>query len=251
MKIRALIVDDEPPARDELAYLLTSFPDVEATEAANVTQALEMIRSESPDLVFLDIQMPGKDGFDVHREALCLPDPPLFIFVTAFDNYAVRAFEENAVDYLLKPVSTERLKKSMERVRAMLRRDGEAVAPEPPEPPEQRLARLTVEKTGRIQLLPPEDVVYCERIDKQLIVHTYSESFPCHGFTTLDEFEDRVRCSQTFFRVNRGTVVNLSHVREFSPWTAGKYVLVLDDDAATEVTLSRGRVRDFKQKLGL
>lgn len=252
MQIRALIVDDEPPARDELAYLLTSFPDVEAREAANVKQALEIIRTQCPDLVFLDIQMPGKDGFDVHREALCLPNPPLFIFVTAYDNYAVRAFEENAVDYLLKPVTVERLQISMERVRALMKQ--RIAAPQTgtqPAPEAQSLARLTVEYGGRIQLIPPEEVVYCERTGKQLLLHTYSESFPCHGFSTLDEFEDRVRTNQTFFRINRGMVVNLNHVREFSPWTAGKYILILDDDASTEVSLSRSRVKDFKERLGL
>ncbi len=235
-----------------MAYLLTSFPDVEVLEAQNVTQALEIIRSDSPDLVFLDIQMPGKDGFDVHRDALCLPDPPLFIFVTAYDDYAVRAFEENAVDYLLKPVSVERLKKSMERIRMIMQAKKTNAGGDGAKAPKNlRLERLTVEKSGRIQLLPPEEVVYCERVDKQLMVSTYSETFPCHGFSSLDEFEERVRSHHSFFRINRGTVVNLSRVREFSPWTAGKYVLVLDDDGSTEVTLSRGRVREFKLRLGL
>lgn len=245
-------MDDEPPARDELAYLLTSFSDVEASEAKTATQALKIIRSDSPDLVFLDIQMPGKDGFDLHKEALCLPDPPLFVFVTAYDEYAVRAFEENAVDYLLKPVSVERLRKSIGRVRMLMqtkKAGQDTVSAE--EAREPLLERLTVEKSGRIQLLPPEEVVYCERVDRQLLVNTYSETLPCHGFTSLDEFEEKVRSQHAFFRINRGIVVNLSRVREFSPWTAGKYILVLDDDAATEVTLSRGRVRDFKQRLGL
>ncbi|WP_022660303.1 LytR/AlgR family response regulator transcription factor [Paucidesulfovibrio longus] len=260
MKIRTLLVDDEPPARDELAYLLASFPDLEVSEARNASEALSAIRETTPDLVFLDIQMPGRDGFYVLRESLCLPDPPLFVFVTAYNDYAVRAFEENAVDYLLKPVARERLQKSVERVRGLLRRSRES-GPLQPElaalvrdavagPPSGALVRLTVETGGRIQLLDASEVTHCERQDKHILVHTRTESFPCHGTGTLDELEERLR-GQAFFRANRGTLVNLERVREFAPWTGGKYSLVLDDDAGTEVTLSRSRVKDFKQCLGI
>ncbi|MGE4291999.1 MAG: LytR/AlgR family response regulator transcription factor [Desulfovibrio sp.] len=260
MNIRTLLVDDEPPARDELAYLLASFPDLEVSEAPNASEALKAIRETSPELVFLDIQMPGRDGFHVLREALCLPHPPLFVFVTAFNDYAVRAFEENAVDYLLKPVSRERLQKTVERVRKRLRgrREPGPLQPELAElmrhavvaPHPGPLTRLTVEAGGRIQLLDASEVTHCERQEKQILVHTRTESFPCHGTGSLDELEERLR-GQSFFRANRGTLVNLERVREFSPWTAGKYSLVLDDDAGTEVTLSRSRVKDFKQCLGI
>jgi len=257
MTIRTLLVDDEPPARDELAYLLASFPDLELAEAPNATKALRAIRDTSPDLVFLDIQMPGRDGFHVLRESLCLPLPLLFVFVTAYNEYAVRAFEENAVDYLLKPVSRERLHISVERVRGLLRQRREAAgAPQPGLEALARstapgaLVRLMVEAGGRIQLLDAAEVTHCEKLEKRIMVHTADRSFPCHGPGTLDELEDRLR-GLSFFRVNRGTVVNLERVREFSPWTAGKYCLVLDDDAGTEVTLSRSRVKDFKQRLGI
>lgn len=257
MTIRTLLVDDEPPARDELAYLLASFPDLELSEAPNASGALRAIREDAPDLVFLDIQMPGRDGFYVLRESLRMPRPPLFVFVTAYNAYAVRAFEENAVDYLLKPVTLDRLHKSVERVRGLLR--GRAYAAPPQQPGVAGLARttipgglvrLTVETGGRIQLVDASEVTHCERHDKRILVHTGRDSYPCHGPTTLDELEDRLH-GLSFFRANRGTVVNLERVREFSPWTAGKYCLVLDDDAGTEVTLSRGRVRDFKQRLGI
>lgn len=254
MKIRTLLVDDEPPARDELAYLLTSFPDLEISEAQNASEALRAIRETSPDLVFLDIQMPGRDGFYVLREALCLPDPPLFVFITAYNDYAVRAFEENAVDYLLKPVSQERLHKSVERVRDKLRRRAAGTAAKQPVAPSgsgtSPLVRFTVEAGGRIQLVDASEVTHCEILDKRVMVHTRTASYPCHGQGTLDELEERLR-GLPFFRVNRGTVVNLERVREFSPWTGGKYCLVLDDDAGTEITLSRGRVKDFKQRIGL
>lgn len=260
MKIRTLLVDDEPPARDELVYLLTSFPDLELSEAKNATEALTAIRETSPDLVFLDIQMPGRDGFYVLRESLCLPQPPLFVFVTAYNDYAVRAFEENAVDYLLKPIARDRLQKTVERVRGLLRSRQEPGSLQPElaalvrdgviGPVRGGPVRLTVEAGGRIQLLDASEVTHCEKQEKRILIHTSRESYPCHGPSTLDELEERLR-GQTFFRANRGTLVNLARVREFSPWTAGKYSLVLDDEAGTEVTLSRGRVKDFKICLGI
>ncbi len=257
MQIRTLIVDDEAPARNELAYLLASYPDLEIQEAQTAASALEIIRNDSPDLVFLDIQMPERDGFDVLREARCLPNPPLFVFVTAYDQYAVRAFEKNAVDYLLKPIAAERLQMSIERVREILgKKDRESDSQ--PELQEllntvqkgQALPRLTVERNGRIQLIDYDDIVYFEFSDRKIIANTREESFPCHGLTALDEVEARVT-SLPFLRINRSTVVNLNKVREFTPWTGGKYCLVLDDDASTELTLSRSRVREFKLRLGL
>jgi len=257
MEIKTLIVDDEAPARDELIYLLASFPDIRIREAQTAGKALDTIRNDSPDLVFLDIQMPGRDGFDVLRESRCLPNPPLFIFVTAYDQYAVLAFEKNAVDYLLKPISSKRLKMSIERVRDLLGRQGETDDLQPEldgllgnMARGKPLLRLTVEKGGRIQLIGFDDIVYCELCDKKILVHTTEQSFPCHGLTSLDEMEARVNTMQ-FLRINRSTIVNLNHVKEFSPWTSGKYCLILGDDASTELTLSRSRVKNFKKRLGL
>jgi len=120
MTIHALIVDDEAPARDELAYLLEDHPDVRARQASNAQEALAAIEAGDIALVFQDIQMPGQDGFHVLAEAQSLDHPPVFVFVTAYDQHAIRAFEENAADYLLKPVSPERLAKSLDRVRKLL-----------------------------------------------------------------------------------------------------------------------------------
>ncbi|BDQ38596.1 DNA-binding response regulator [Pseudodesulfovibrio nedwellii] len=257
MQIRTLIVDDEAPARNELAYLLASFPDLDIQEAQTAGEALTAIRNESPDLVFMDIQMPGQDGFDVLREARYLPNPPLFIFVTAYDQYAVRAFEKNAVDYLLKPVSSKRLKKSVERVREILDKQDKTNDPQPElgdllktVSSDRPLPRFTVERNGRIQFIDFRDIVYFELQDRKIMVNTLDESLLCHALTSLDEVEDRV-ASQPFLRINRSTVVNLNHVREFTPWTSGKYCLILDDDGSTEVTLTRGRVKEFKKRLGL
>ncbi|MCJ2164812.1 MULTISPECIES: LytTR family DNA-binding domain-containing protein [unclassified Pseudodesulfovibrio] len=257
MQIRTLIVDDEAPARSELAYLLASYPDLEIQETQTAGEALTTIRNDRPDLVFLDIQMPGMDGFDVLREARYLPEPPLFIFVTAYDQYAVRAFEKNAVDYLLKPVSSERLKKSVERVREILGRQEKAADAQPElgdllktVAGDRPLPRFTVERGGRIQFIDFENIIYFELHDRKILVNTRDASIPCHGLTSLDEVEARV-ASQPFLRINRSTVVNLNRIREFTPWTGGKYCLILDDDGSTEVTLSRSRVREFKKRIGL
>ncbi len=120
MIIRALLVDDEQPARDELSFLLSAHPDVAVRQASSASSALEALRGGGIDVVFQDIQMPGRDGFHVLAEVQNLPAPPLFVFVTAFNSHAIRAFEANAVDYLLKPVSSERLAQSLDRVRERL-----------------------------------------------------------------------------------------------------------------------------------
>ena len=257
MKLRALVVDDEKPARDELAYLLGAHADVEVAEADSARAALAAIEADRPDLVLLDIRMPGQDGFDVLRQAMEFSHVPLFIFVTAFDQYAVAAFEQNAVDYLLKPVSPERLAVSLERARGRLAagqaREAEAMA--------ALLAglgrgagraccRVAVERHGRIALLPASEVCCIEPDDKGVSALTAHGRLPCHGLPTLARAEERL-AGQSFFRANRAVLVNLERVAELSPWIGGKYLLVLDDPDRSEVTVSRNRVREFKERLGL
>jgi two-component system LytT family response regulator len=256
MTLRALIVDDERPARDELAFLLSAHADVTACEAASAGTALELIAAGRPDLVFQDIHMPGGDGFFVLEQAASLASPPLFVFVTAYDQHAIRAFEENAVDYLLKPVSPRRLAKCLDRVRARLAAGGrEALRPpleaflaglDRPRP----LARLAVEQAGRIRLVPTREVVLIEAEDKRLAALTDHGRLTCHGLSSLAKAEERL-AGLPFFRANRAVLVNLERIGELSPWFGGKYHLVMDDPGASEVTVSRNRARDFKDKLGL
>jgi two-component system LytT family response regulator len=255
MVIRALVVDDEPPARDELAYLLSRHRDLEVLQAGSATAALEMIRQAAPDLVFQDIQMPGKDGFHVLEESLSCPRPPLFVFVTAFNEYAIRAFEANAVDYLLKPVSEERLGKSLDRVRRQLRSRDDGTGRETLERflaglGRGSVARLPVEHGGRIQLVPIQQVVLCEAEEKRVVALTDQGRLPCHGLPTLCQVEDRL-AGLPFFRANRSSLVNLERIAELSPWFGGKYHLVMDDQERTEVVVSRNRAGEFKRRLGL
>ncbi len=268
MVIRCIIVDDEPPARDEWRYLLSRMPDVEVVaSASSATQALEAIHHHVPDLVFLDIEMPGGNGFSVVEQLMDMDTPPLVIFATAFDQYAIRAFEENAIDYILKPLEESRVRKGLEKARQRLgSRDtaddaseavGQAAA-------EQRdvarllerigqrapFTRLSVESHGRMLLLQPDEVCFCRADEKKVWVHTRSERFVCHGSANLGRLEERLM-PYDFFRANRAELVNLATVREFAPWDGGRYTLCMDDAADTEIVVNRSRVREFKERLGL
>lgn len=258
MSIRALIVDDEAPARDELLYLLQAHPDVEAEQADSASAALVRMAHGGVDLVFQDIQMPGQDGFSVLAVAQAFEHPPLFVFVTAYDTHAIRAFEENAADYLLKPVSPDRLAKSLDRVRRRL-------AGSPPPDLSQaierllcsagradagRLARIAVEQGGRIALMDSSQVLVIEAEEKRLMAVTDSGRLPCHGLSTLARACERL-AALPFFQANRAQLVNLERIAEFSPWMSGKYCVVMADPARTEVTVSRNRVREFKERLGI
>ncbi|BFR47786.1 LytTR family transcriptional regulator DNA-binding domain-containing protein [Nitratidesulfovibrio sp. HK-II] len=267
MTIRVLIVDDERPARDELAYLLSAHPDVESAEAASAAEALRKLADERFDLVLQDIQMPGHDGFHVLREAQLLPRvqsgeaAPLFVFVTAFDQHAIRAFEENALDYLLKPVAPSRLARCLDRVRGRLAADGAhplqnamatLLGALGHAKPMDRLPvdRLAVEHGGRISLIPTRDVVMIEAEEKRIVAVTDEGRLPCHNMNTLARAEERL-AGLPFFRVNRAVLVNLERIAEFSPWINGKYHIVMNDADRTEVTVSRNRARDFRARLGV
>ncbi len=261
MEIRALIVDDEPPARDELAFLLTRFSDVSVVaQAGSAREAVQAIREFEPDVVFLDIEMPGGSGFDVPADILANgEEPPLFVYATAFDQYAIRAFEENAVDYLLKPVTRERLAKSLCRVRSAIEAHAQGTGGMMRDELQRLLdtvsagrgfTRVPVEHGGRIALLRPEEIAFCSTQERKVVAHTAHGALPCHGPLTMDALEERLS-THCFFRANRGELINLARVRECSPWFNGKYNCVMDDAKGSEVTVSRGRVPAFKERLGL
>ncbi|MGX7948913.1 LytR/AlgR family response regulator transcription factor [Oleidesulfovibrio alaskensis] len=269
MTIRCIVVDDEPPARDEMVYLLSRFADVQvAGTADSAEQALALIAQQKPDLVFLDIQMYGHNGFYVVEQLLDYPEPPLVVFATAYDQYAIRAFDENAVDYLLKPIEEKRLAKSLDRVREALaaRTEQEQDSRTQAAPPlhddirlgrllEQMgrrtvLTRVAVERGGRIVLLQPDEVFFIQAQGKRIWAHTTEGMAPCHGVTNLQKLEEKL-AGHDFFRATRGELINMQHVREFSPWMHGKYNIVMSDPGQTEITVNRSRVKDFKERLGL
>jgi two-component system LytT family response regulator len=235
-RIRALIVDDESLARRRLEALLADEPDVEIIgEAANGTSAVEAIAEKRPDLVFLDVQMPGLDGFGVLREIE--PDErPYVVFVTAHDEHAIRAFEVQAVDYLLKPVAEARLREAVKRVVARVRGGSHAelaremaallerVAPGPA--PRTSVARIPIKRDGRVNFVRIEDVDWVEADGDLVRVHAGKETHVVRE--TMNEMATKLPADR-FARVHRSIIVNVERVREVQPWFKGDYVLVLHD----------------------
>ncbi len=247
MAMRTLIVDDETPARERLKRFLADLEGVEVIgEAEDGVQAVEMIEAQSPDLVLLDIQMPGLDGFGVVE---ALEDPPAIIFVTAYDQYAIRAFEVHALDYLLKPFSRERLAKAIHRARkalaegqdlsAQLRPLLEDLAAEG-----QYLTRLAVRDRDCIRVLDADRVDWIGIEGEQVMVHVGEQAYPIRR--TLAELEVRLD-PKRFFRAHRSAIVNLDRVQEIIPWFKGSHILKLTTNA--EVDLSRARARALRKIL--
>lgn len=245
--LRTLIVDDESPARERLKRLLADIEGVELTgEAESGVQAVEVIEQERPDLVLLDIQMPGLDGFEVIE---ALADPPPVIFVTAYDEYAIRAFEVNALDYLLKPFSRERLSKAIRRAQETLVEERDFAARLGPllgslADQGQYLARLAVRDRDRIRVLDVGEVDWIDIEGEQVMVHVGDQAYPVRR--TLTELEARLDPAR-FFRAHRAAIVNLDRVKEVIPWFKGTHKLRLTTGA--EVDLSRARARALRKLL--
>lgn len=245
--MRTLIADDEPPARERLKRLLANVEGVDLIgEAEDGAQAVEMIQAERPDLVLLDVQMPGLNGFDVIE---ALKDPPLVIFVTAYDEYAIRAFEVSALDYLLKPFSQERLAKAIRRARETLAGEGSSRAQLAPlleslTSQGQYLRRLAVRDWDRIRVLPVDEVDWIGVEDEQVVVHAGDKAYPIPR--RLRDLEARLDPAR-FFRTHRSAIVNLDRVAEVIPWFKGSHKLRLT--SGVDIELSRARARALREIL--
>jgi two-component system LytT family response regulator len=248
MAMRILIVDDEAPARERLKRYLTHVEGVEVIgEAKDGAEAVEIIEAQSPELVLLDVQMPGLDGFGVVE---ALDDPPAIIFVTAYDQYAIRAFEVHALDYLLKPYSRDRLAKAIHRarktldegedLRAQLRPLLEGLAAEG-----RYLTRLAVRDRECIRVLDADEIDWIGIENEQVMVHSGEQTYPIRR--TLTELEARLD-PRRFFRAHRSAIVNLDRVQEVIPWFKGSHILRLTTGA--EVDLSRAQARALRRILG-
>jgi DNA-binding LytR/AlgR family response regulator len=246
--MRTLIVDDEAPARERLKRLLAGVEGVELVgEAKDGTAAVAMIESEKPDMVLLDIQMPGLDGFEVIE---ALESPPPIIFVTAYDEHAIHAFEVNALDYLLKPFSQARLEKAVRRAQSALAEEAEAAARLRPlleslTAQGRYLTRLAVRDRDRIRVLIATKVDWIGVEAERVRVHVGNDAFPIRR--TLAELEARLDPA-IFFRAHRSAIVNLNRVQEIIPWFKGSHKLRLTSGA--EVELSRAQARALRKILG-
>lgn len=251
-RLHVLIVDDEPPARARARRLLEAVGGATVVgEAGSADEARRLVAERRPDLLLLDIQMPGEDGFALLRS---LDPRPAVVFITAFDHYAVRAFEENAVDYLLKPFRRERLAEALERARRDLaspeelsRRLTALLGGLARPPASEYLERFTVRVGTRQLILRSEEVLWFGAEEKLVFAATASDRHYVNF--TLDQLERRLD-PRRFTRVHRSAIANLDHAAALRPGFAGTWRLQLRDAARTEVPVSRARARALRDRLG-
>jgi two-component system, LytTR family, response regulator LytT len=258
--IRTVVVDDERLAREELCYLLGTVGGVDVVgQAGNGLEALSLIREHEPDLVILDIQMPGLTGFEVARRLLDDGSQAHLVFVTAFDRYAIEAFEINAVDYLLKPVEVDRLGTAVDRVRRRIQAENGARASQPPADLDKLLQMLTgrpshreqlaVKVGDRFLLLHAEEVIHASVEDDVITVVTNSLS-GTSNYRTLDELQARLDPA-VFWRVHRSHLVNINKVKEIVPWFSRNFMLKMRDAKGTEIPVSRSQTKRLREYLKL
>ncbi|MBX7151475.1 LytTR family DNA-binding domain-containing protein [bacterium] len=252
--LNALVVDDEKLARDKLKRLLEELNDPGLSvigEAKDGLEAIEKIESLKPDVVFLDIQMPGLSGFEVIRN---LNYVPAVIFSTAYDQYAIRAFEINATDYLLKPYDKERLSAAIGKLKRIspgqdLQRTVKKIVTDLMQSAGQSFIELLPTRVNqRIKLIKTKDVLWFDTEHSITFAHVSGHRYDLKY--TLDELEGRLN-QKDFFRTHRSAIVNLHHITEIVPWFNGQYKLILNDPAKTEQIVSRGRAQELKLLLNL
>ena len=255
--LKAIVVDDEQLAREELCYQLQQLGAVEVVaQAVNGLEALTAIERIEPDLVFLDVQMPGLTGFEVARRLLEDDQAPVVVFVTAFDQHAIEAFEVNAVDYLLKPVDAGRLEQAVQRARKRLTSDR-------PGPLNDQLERFVKMMAGRqtrreqvavkvgerFLLVQAEEIIYASLADESINIVTGQVS-GTSNYRTLDDLQARLD-PDVFWRVHRSHLVNINKIKEIVPWFSRNYILRMKDAKATEIPVSRSQTKRLRDYLKL
>lgn len=239
-----MIAEDERLAREELVYLLQQADDVVICPSAETgDQLLELYRAYKPNVIFLDIQMPGLSGVEVAKQLTreAADQAPLFVFTTAYDDYAVEAFEVEAVDYLLKPYDDVRFRKAMERVRrrlSQLATGSKEVGDEGGSSllSSLRTSKLLIDDGERIVVLSPDSICYAARVERMVEIHT--EKGVVTTRMTLQELEKKLH-GYPFFRTHRSYLVNLDYIQEMTPWFNGAYNLVLKDEKRSKIPVSR------------
>lgn len=262
--LRAVLVDDERLAREELGYLLGQLGGIEIIgQAGDGLDAIEAIDRLQPDLVFLDVQMPGLTGFDVARRLLDLDVGAQIVFVTAFDSRAIEAFDVNAVDYLLKPVDPVRLETAVQRARRRIALERlpettEGTGPALAVDQLEKIVRLVSERQGRREqlavkvgdrlLLAQSDDIICASMADETITLVTRQYTGTSNFRTLDELHARLD-PDTFWRVHRAHIVNINQIKEIVPWFSRNYILRMKDEKASEIPVSRTQTRRLREYL--
>jgi two-component system, LytTR family, response regulator len=250
-KIRVLVADDEPLARERLTTLLSSEPDVEVVaQARDGEDAVTAIHDHSPDLVFLDVQMPQMNGFDV-IEAVGTDKMPLVIFVTAYDQHALKAFQVRALDYLLKPFDRERFTDALQRARKQIERDETGdlgrrllALVKDLRRDQPRSDRLVVKSGGRLFFLRTDEIDWVEAAGNYVRLHVGTASHLLRE--TMNAIEGRLD-PEKFFRIHRSRIVNMERIQELQPWLNGEYAVLLR--TGTRLTLSRGYREKLQERL--
>src|SRR5687767_8094151 len=261
--LKVLVVDDEQLARDELCYQLQRIDEVEVVaQAGNGLDALSAVDQCEPDLVFLDVQMPGLTGFEVARRLLEHEDEaPALVFVTAFDQYAIEAFEVNAVDYLLKPVESGRLEQALQRARRRV--EAERHGPMAPVPTNDQLEQIVkmmasrqtrrdqvaIRSGERFVLVQADEIIYASLADESINIVT-GQVAGTSNYRTLDDLQARLD-PDVFWRVHRSHLVNINKIKEIVPWFSRNYILRMKDAKGTEIPVSRAQTKRLREYLKL
>jgi two-component system LytT family response regulator/two-component system response regulator LytT len=253
--VKAVVVDDEQLARDELCYMLEKMDGIEVIgQAGNGLEAVGIVEQLVPDVLFLDVQMPGLNGFEVAHRLIQNGSSPNIVFVTAFDRHAIEAFEVNAVDYLLKPIETARLQQAIDRAR-------KRVSPEAPlndqverivqlmSERQSKRERVAVKVGERFLLVQAEEIIYASLTNDSINIVT-NQLAGTSNFRTLDELQARLDPS-VFWRVHRSHLVNINKVKEIVPWFSRNYILRMKDAKGTEIPVSRAQTKRLRDYLRL
>lgn len=258
MTIRVLIVDDEILARDELSFLLSQWEEIQIVgEAEDGVEAYQKIQELQPDVVFLDIQMPEMNGLAVAKRVVEEGLKPLIVFSTAYDEYAIKAFEMNAVDYLLKPYDEERIQNTVERMKKQFEKPNQERITEllyqmldksKGTEEKRSISKLAVQTDEKVVFIDPKDIVYAYREGRDVHIKTIGETYLTKY--TLQLLEEKLN-KYSFFRTHRSYLVNLEYIQEMVPWFNGAYNVIMKDKELSKVPVSRQFVKPLKEVLGV
>ncbi|MCF6094976.1 LytTR family DNA-binding domain-containing protein [Microaerobacter geothermalis] len=240
MKIKAMIAEDERLVREELAYLIQHEEDfILCPSAENGQQLLELNDKYQPDVIFLDIHMPGLSGIKVAEKIKAdNPNAPLIVFTTAYDEYALQAFDLEAVDYLLKPYDTGRFKEAINRIRKKFALEAKPFSV--PDAKRSQPSKLLIEDGEKVVVVNPHSIYYVVRAERYLEIHTDQEIMQTK--MTLQELEEKLR-DLPFFRSHRSYLVNIEYIQEIVPWFNGAYNLILKNKEKTKIPVSRSSAK--------
>jgi two-component system LytT family response regulator/two-component system response regulator LytT len=255
MPINTIIVDDEKPAREELAFLLKAFPEISIIgQGKNGLEAVNLIKEHNPDLVFLDVQMPGLDGFGVLQKLVERKlKVPHVVFATAFDHYAVQAFDVNAVDYVLKPFDKARLSKAIQKAKKEIeahtstteRLEQLVSQLSAPKQASTQPSKILIRSQQRMLLVDAEDLIFAS-IEGGLISVTAKDLEGSSNYRTLEELHATLD-SDSFWRPHRSYLVNIHHIREVVPWFKSSFMLKMNDKKSSEIPVSRQQTKRLRE----